>query len=114
MKYGYKENISEKYNESISINSSIRFNVFGNFLETKKQKIYLSLTESRLLLFFVIHPNKRIFVNDILDYFRKYSVEFLTEQNIYVYIWRLRKKIEPDPKKPQIILNLRPGYVLHV
>ena len=97
----------------VYLNKNIVYSWYGDYIEKNKEKIYLSLTEARLLRYFVTHANKRLSIDDIIQYLRDYT-PFITEHNVYVYISRLRKKIEDDPKKPKLLLNLRPGYLLNV
>lgn len=97
----------------VYLNKNIVYSWYGDYIEKNKEKIYLSLTEAWLLRYFVTHANKRLSIDDIIHYLRDYT-PFITEQNVYVYISRLRKKIEDEPKKPKLLLNLRPGYLLNV
>ncbi|WP_397359872.1 helix-turn-helix domain-containing protein [Paenibacillus sp. Y412MC10] len=72
--------------------------------------ISLTLTENKLLLFFINNYNRRIFVEEIIDYMQDKYICY-SDQNLYVYISRLRKKIEEDSKNPKVLINMRPGYI---
>ncbi|MFM9282162.1 winged helix-turn-helix domain-containing protein [Paenibacillus jiagnxiensis] len=85
-----------------------QFFPWGSYVVKKGERIFLTHTESTILLFFCHNPNKKIYTQDIIELLG----QALTDQNIFVHMNRLRKKIEIDPKQPQLIVNKRPGYIL--
>lgn len=96
----------------VHITNQLNFNILGSYVKLLNNKTFLSLNETRLLYFFCTNPNRRILTCNIIAYMQNYSNSYFTEQNIYVYINRLRKKIEPC-STPEILINMRPGYMLN-
>jgi two-component system OmpR family response regulator len=79
-------------------------------INDKKLKIPLSKGEYDLLLVFLEHPSHILTRDHLLDLTR--GKEFLAfDRSIDVQVGRLRKKLEVDPKDPQIIVTVRnTGY----
>ena len=70
------------------------------------KEIRLTKKEFALLTFFCQHPN-RVFTIDQL-YEQVWREPFLGEEKtVVMYISKLRRKIEADPKRPKMIVNLR-------
>jgi DNA-binding response OmpR family regulator len=66
-----------------------------------------------LLLVFINNPKNIITRGKLLDELWDAAGEFVNDNTLTVYIKRLRKKIEKDPARPQIILTVRgTGYRL--
>ncbi len=104
-----------KHTRQIIVLKDIRFNVLGNYIINKGKKIFLTQIENKLLYFFCNNYEMRISSNEIVDYLQEYSKKVIyTEQNIYVHINRLRKKMEIIPSHPEILINIRPGYMLDI
>ena len=77
------------------------------------REIFLSALEYRLLLIFMNNPKNIITRSRLLDELWDAAGEFVNDNNLTVYIKRLREKIENDPANPQIILTVRgTGYRL--
>lgn len=75
-------------------------------LEAKKgnKNIHLSLKEYEILKYFVIHEDKIVTRNDLLD--KVWGMErFPTTRTVDNYILMLRKKIEHDPSRPKHLLT---------
>ena len=72
--------------------------------------VSLSSTEYRLLALLVANRGRVLSFQEILD--QVWGSEYRAEISyIHTYIWRLRRKIESDPKNPRFILNkLDLGY----
>ncbi|SHE68125.1 DNA-binding response regulator, OmpR family, contains REC and winged-helix (wHTH) domain [Seinonella peptonophila] len=62
--------------------------------------------EFELLTFFCKHPNRIFTTNQLYETVWGYSYVG-DEKTVVMHISKLRKKIELNPKKPQIIVNLR-------
>ncbi|MFD3157963.1 response regulator transcription factor [Haloimpatiens sp. FM7330] len=76
-------------------------------------EIFLSALEYRLLLVFINNPKNIITRGKLLEELWDAAGEFVNDNTLTVYIKRLRKKIEKDPARPQIILTVRgTGYRL--
>jgi len=68
------------------------------------RRIPLSATEYRLLTFLMEHAGQIFTPRQLLE--RVWGWEAATHKNyLHTYIWRLRHKIEADPKRPQYLLN---------
>ncbi len=71
------------------------------------QEIHLSPTEYELLKAFISHPNKVLTDRMLLQ--QVWGPEYGSEaEYLHVYVARLRKKIEPDPRHPRLIVT-EPG-----
>lgn len=81
-------------------------------LEAKKgnKDIHLSLKEYEILKYFVIHEDKIVTRDDLLD--NVWGLErFPTTRTVDNYILMLRKKIEQNPSKPKHLLTFHSaGY----
>jgi DNA-binding response OmpR family regulator len=71
------------------------------------EKLRLTATEFDLLHAFAQHPNKVLSRNQLLDLAHNKDWEPF-DRSIDIRVARLRKKIERDPAKPQIIKTI-PG-----
>lgn len=78
-----------------------------------KKKIFLTPIEFFILNHFSNNLNKVLYIQDIVDHMNDRFEKNYTEQNIYVYIQRIRMKIEKNYKNPQLLINIRPGYILN-
>ncbi|MGT2907367.1 response regulator [Streptococcus dentiloxodontae] len=76
------------------------------------EEIYFPAKEYELLLFFAEHPNQ-VFTSEQL-YEKIWGLDSLgDDKTVSVHVGRIRKKIEKDMSKPEIIINLRGiGYKL--
>jgi DNA-binding response OmpR family regulator len=71
----------------------------------------LSPTENRLLTELGERPYRLRYTSELV---RKVFGEERSMKNLQWYISSLRKKVEPDPKHPEIIINVRSqGYMLN-
>ncbi len=73
--------------------------------------IPLSLTEYRLLNFFVNHPRAVLSKEQIIRHVWPDGVEILDDNTVAVNVRRLREKLEDDPQNPQWLQTIRgAGY----
>jgi two-component system OmpR family response regulator len=102
------------------VSSESQFYVFGGWkmdVTSRKltspegQVVDLTSGEFNLLQAFVQHPNRVLSRNQLLDcMYHNYTPAF--ERAVDVQLGRLRRKIEKDPKKPQLIKTIRgAGYM---
>ncbi len=76
------------------------------------QVVELTPTEYRLLLCLAYNAGRVLTVDQILDNVWGLGYED-SQSNVKLYIWYLRRKIEPDPSNPRYILTKRgAGYYL--
>lgn len=74
-------------------------------LTIDRTPIHCTAKELELLSFFCTHPNQ-VFTTSQL-YERVWGTTIGDEKTVVIHIAKLRKKIEIDPKKPEIFVNLR-------
>lgn len=68
------------------------------------RQIHLSPTEYELLKAFVLHPNKVLTDRMLLQ--QVWGAQYGSEGHyLHVYMTRLRKKLEPDPKQPTYLFT---------
>ena len=70
--------------------------------------VQLSTGEFNLLVAFVEHPRRVLSRDQLLDFARGRSAAPF-DRSIDVQVGRLRRKVEADPKRPQIIQTIRGG-----
>ena len=80
-----------------------------------KLKVTLTRTERKLLTLFLKHAGKVLTRKYILEKVWGYIPNRVNESRIVdVHVNRLRKKIEPNPQKPTIIITIRgKGYMMN-
>ncbi|MBL4614912.1 MAG: response regulator [Magnetovibrio sp.] len=74
----------------------------------KGEAVDISGGEFELLQVFVTHPGRVLNRDQLLDMARGRDAQPF-DRSIDVQVSRLRKKIEPDPKKPELIKTVRGG-----
>ena len=88
-------------------------------IDLQKEEIYMDGTyqnvttlEYSLLNYFILHCNRVVFVKNLLREVWKMP-NYPNTRTIDNFIMRLRRLIEIDPTKPQILLSIRGrGYIL--
>lgn len=77
---------------------------------TRGQPVKLTPTEFNLLMHLVQNAPRTISYRDLLE--EVWGFEYIDDIDyLRVYIWHLRRKLEPDPKDPRYIVNeLGVGY----
>ena len=74
----------------------------------------LSSGEFELLLAFLEHPNRLLTREQLIDYARG-STHEVFDRSIDVQISRIRRKIEANPRNPEMIRTVRnAGYIFTV
>ncbi len=68
------------------------------------QAVNLSATEFKLLAYLLRHAGRTCTFEDILDDVWGEPYRF-SAQYVHVYIWHLRRKLEPDPKQPRYLIS---------
>ena len=72
-----------------------------------RKPVHLTSTEYRLLTHLLTNANQVLTYADILG--NVWGPEYRNSNNyVYIYVWRLRQKIERDPRKPRYLLS-EPG-----
>ena len=74
------------------------------------EPIKLTPTEYKLLSYLLQHKGRLLEFRQILEHV--WGFEYIDDIDyLRVYVWHLRRKIEPDPKQPLYVLNeLNTGY----
>lgn len=73
-----------------------------------EQKLELTPTEYRLLVYLVRHPNQALSRDQILSAVWGYDAVIEDEKIVTVHVRRLREKVEIEPSNPTLILTV-PG-----
>lgn len=96
-----------KVSDNYVLNDHTIFDV-GNHCIYKNGTTYmLSTLEFKLLYYLAENFGKPVPVNDLIDYLDT------SESVLYIYIKKIRSKIEMNPRKPTVLLNVRgKGYIL--
>jgi DNA-binding response OmpR family regulator len=93
---------------NIVLHENIEFDIQNHCIYKNREKIMLSAIEFKLL--YILATNKgEIFSSEELVRL----LEFTNNIGLYIYIRRLREKLESNPSKPEILLNIRKkGYMV--
>jgi DNA-binding response OmpR family regulator len=92
----------------ILLSPDIIFDIAGHCIKKRNESILLSTTEFKLLYLLANNIGETFTVNELIDY-----IEITGISTLYVYIQKLREKIEKNPKNPHILVNHRGrGYKL--
>ena len=89
-----KREFSQK-GESINITETITFNSISSELKDGDEIIKLNLKETKLLKFFLQHPNELLVHDRIYDYVWDYDEEY-SDNSLRTYIKNLRKILGKD------------------
>jgi DNA-binding response OmpR family regulator len=89
----------------------LRIDYHRRLVTVKSKEVRLSHLEYELLRELTVNAGKTLSYHHLLR--KIWGLEYQQErQYLHLYINYLRKKIEPDPRKPQYIINVpRVGYV---
>ncbi|PNQ81720.1 response regulator transcription factor [Paenibacillus sp. F4] len=83
-----------------------RLELESGVLFVEDKQVECPAREWLLLVFLCKHPNRIFSVRQLYEAI--WSEAFLgDEKTVVIHISRLRKKIEPDPKHPQFLINVR-------
>ncbi|HZZ15305.1 MAG TPA: response regulator transcription factor [Candidatus Sulfotelmatobacter sp.] len=93
--------------DSVRQYGDLRIDLRGTTVTRDGETVSLSAREYRLLEYFVTHCGITISRDELLREVWGYNTEVFS-RTIDVHVGSLRQKIEPDPKKPQLILTV-PG-----
>jgi two-component system KDP operon response regulator KdpE len=94
-------------NEPVFISGSLKVDLTRRLVTVSERDVQLTPTEYELLHVLVIHAGKVLTHNHLLH--EVWGVEYAEEYHmLHVNISNLRRKIEPDPTRPQFIIT-EPG-----
>jgi len=99
--------------QPILLGENCYLDVENEILVKDNLPIALSRIQFRLLYYLTLHLGHPVSDQHLISY--GWGTEaFISRNDLYVYINRLRQRIEDDPKKPECLLSLRGvGYVLY-
>ncbi|MNW44930.1 DNA-binding transcriptional activator KdpE [compost metagenome] len=97
--------------QNIILQSNISYNCCGSYLVREGEIYFLTNSEARLINYLINNANRKVQIKELLNYLEDSSNATLTEYNVYMLIYRLRKKLEVNHKRPKILRNHRPGYI---
>ena len=85
----------------------------GRLLAPSGERVQLTQAEARLLLAFLKAPKRTLSRDQLLDLSRGHNSDDVFDRSIDVQILRLRRKLEADPSRPELIKTDRGvGYFL--
>jgi len=87
----------------IRIDNRLQVNLAGRKTIVNGQEVSLTPTETRLF-YLLLHHAGRSLTNDYLLR-RLWPLEEVYEERLHTHVYRLRKKIEANPKKPHYIIS---------
>lgn len=97
--------------ELVDLGEELQLNMFSHCVINNGKKHILSKAEFRLLSFLIFHQDRIIPTERILE--KVWGEGYMDLGQVYVYIRRLRCKVEKDPKRPTRIIGQRgSGYML--
>ena len=92
---------------------NISLDLHKHSLEVDGKDVHLTPTEFRLLKCLALSPGKAISFKNLFREIQDNEIQGDPVAYLRVYIMQLRKKIEPDPRKPKYIIAVpRHGYLL--
>lgn len=102
-----------KSREPILLGDRFYLDIEKEILSKDGLPIALSRIQFRLLHYLAQHLGQPVKDVDLINY--AWGTEaFVSRNDLYVYINRLRQRLEDNPKRPQCLMSLRGiGYVLY-
>ncbi len=98
----------------VSCSSRLTIDFARRMVFVDGERVHLSGTEYRLLVFLARYANRVVTTQQILASVWGWEQQEGNEQNVYIYISRLRRKIEEDPRRPvHLLTEYGVGYQLH-
>ncbi|AJH74005.1 hypothetical protein DJ86_4049 [Bacillus cereus ATCC 4342] len=93
--------------DNIVLNGTTIFDVGNHCIYKDNKQCILSTLEFKILYYLSKKQGKPVPVNELIDYLDT------TESVLYIYINKIRNKIELESRNPQILKNIRgQGYVI--
>ncbi|MFE5321476.1 helix-turn-helix domain-containing protein [Paenibacillus sp. NPDC056579] len=105
-------NVRVTSNDKIKLASGYTFYYSGGFVSKGSVRKFLTLTEYRIINYFINNSDQTTTPGELIDHLSQYKDHCYSMQNIYGYIYNIRKKIETNPRNPEALLNVKPGYKL--
>ncbi|MDR6226596.1 winged helix-turn-helix domain-containing protein [Desmospora profundinema] len=100
---------SNDSNHLIHLSSNVFLDVYGHCIRRNTFNTLLSTNEFKLLYLMARNPGQAFSSHKLIDHLNLPSLS-----SLYVYIRRIRMKIEDNPKKPKILLCRRgEGYFIN-
>ncbi|MHB8072382.1 response regulator transcription factor [Desulfosporosinus fructosivorans] len=107
----WRQNLSQS--QITDMHSDMQYN-YGRFIFKPRDAVLIvngitiecTATEIELLSFFCRNPNRIFTTSQIYEYVWG-SPGYGEEKTVTMYISKVRKKLEDDPKSPSVIVNLR-------
>lgn len=104
-----------KSNSTVQLSKDLKVDLLGHFIyQSGREKVFLTSMEFKLLTIFISNPNELLDVTYLMNTMNELNDSCYSEQNIYIQISRLRSKIEENPSEPDLLITLRPGYILNI
>ncbi|XOK62718.1 response regulator transcription factor [Paenibacillus elgii] len=103
------ENNIRPGNKYIILSKDVLLDIAGHCIRKNNHSIHLSSIEFKLLLFLIQNKETTLSPQDLID-----EIGLSGLSTLYVHIQNVRKKIEKNPKKPTILINIKGrGYKIN-
>jgi DNA-binding winged helix-turn-helix (wHTH) protein len=94
-----EENDARSLQNSVVLFSTVRVDLFRSEVRRSDMPVVLTALEFRLLRFFVMSPGRVISRDELLNQVWGFE-HYPCTRTVDNHVWRLRKKLEPDPGCP--------------
>ncbi|MGF7088190.1 DNA-binding response OmpR family regulator [Kroppenstedtia sanguinis] len=88
--------------KTIRLNSDTFFDIAGHCIDKRGERSHLSTIEFKLLYLLTLHRGQAVSSTDLIQ-----DAELPDLNSLYVYISKLREKVEDSPKRPKILVTER-------
>ncbi|GAV16065.1 helix-turn-helix domain-containing protein [Paenibacillus sp. NAIST15-1] len=89
--------------------NNMLFHVANHSIQNREEEHILSTLEFKLLYYLVQQSGQPVSAQELADHLGT------SEGVLYIYIKKIREKIEDDPSHPSILQHIRgKGYILHI
>ncbi|WP_458413396.1 response regulator [Schinkia sp. CFF1] len=97
---------SEDVGKKVYVSKSLKIDMKRHEVFLHNHPLYLPVKEFQLLSFFMKHPKQVFSIEHLLDRIWGFD-ELVGTKTVNVHIGSLRKKIEKNPRNPEIITTIR-------
>lgn len=103
-------NLSEKPKNFVYDDGYLVFDLKARSVKTAGNRVRLSATEFKLVSYLAVNAGQVCTFGEIFEAVWG-DTSLSTNENIHTFIYQLRQKLEPDPRKPSYIVSVRSiGY----
>ncbi|WGU97621.1 winged helix-turn-helix domain-containing protein [Paenibacillus dendritiformis] len=104
-----EDNMNQAVKDDVELdNGNVIFDVGNHSVQKNGKAFMVSTLEFKLLYYLVEHTGHYVSDSELADYLDT------SEGMFYIYIKKIREKIEENPSNPATLLHVRgKGYILH-